>query len=161
MAELTTGSMREDTISPPPAASATAAAVVVDPEGMQPAKSATAGGARTPPATTSSPSPKGKRASKTRSGSSGRSPFDERAMTSGGFFISGAWSKAGMCSCFNVRHRHLLGKHGVVFDMGVCPSEVRYHTAALVLREEELEIAGSREVGSWRIRSDWARDTRL
>ena len=51
-------------------------------------------------------------------------PFDGRGMTKGGFFVAGAWSKAGVCSCFNVRHRHLLGKHGVVFDMGVCPSEV-------------------------------------
>lgn len=52
-------------------------------------------------------------------------PFDGRGVTTGGFFVSAAWSKAGVCSCFNVKHRHLLGKHGVVFDMGVCPSKVR------------------------------------
>lgn len=77
----------------------------------------------TPPPTASTPSPKGSRANKARGGR-GRVPFDERAMTAGGFFVAGAWSKAGVCSCFNIRHRHLLGKHGVVFDMGVCPSEV-------------------------------------
>lgn len=58
----------------------------------------------------------------------GRSVFDERAVTDGGFFVAGAWSKAGVCSCFNIRHRHLLGKHGLAFDMGVCPSEVMYST---------------------------------
>lgn len=79
-------------------------------------------GAQSTP-TASTPSPKGSRASKTRGGR-GRVPFDERAVTGGGFFVAGAWSKAGVCSCFNIRHRHLLGKHGVVFDMGVCPSEV-------------------------------------
>lgn len=73
--------------------------------------------------TASTPSPKGTREDKTRGGR-GRVPFDERAVTGGGFFVAGAWSKAGVCSCFNIRHRHLLGKHGVVFDMGVCPSEV-------------------------------------
>lgn len=51
-------------------------------------------------------------------------PVDGRGVTGGGFFVAGAWSKAGVCSCFNIRHRHLLGKHGVVFDMGVCPFEV-------------------------------------
>lgn len=77
----------------------------------------------TPIPTASTPSPKGSRANKTRGGR-GRVPFDERAVTEGGFFVAGAWSKAGVCSCFNVRHGRLLGKHGVVFDMGVCPSEV-------------------------------------
>lgn len=52
-------------------------------------------------------------------------PFDGRGVTKGGFFVNGAWSKAGVCSCFNVRHQHLLGKHGIVFDMGICPPEVR------------------------------------
>ena len=80
-------------------------------------------GAQSTTPTASTPSPKGSRASKTRGGR-GRVPFDERAVTGGGFFVAGAWSKAGVCSCFNIRHRHLLGKHGVVFDMGVCPSEV-------------------------------------
>ncbi|CAN0068449.1 unnamed protein product [Scytosiphon promiscuus] len=70
------------------------------------------------------PSPKGAHPRKTGGGGGGRFPFDERALTEGGFFVAGAWSKAGVCSCFNVRHRHLLGKHGVVFDMGVCPSQV-------------------------------------
>lgn len=76
-----------------------------------------------PTPTAPTPSPKGARANKTRGGR-GRVPFDERAVTEGGFFVAGAWSKAGVCSCFNIRHRHLLGKHGVVFDMGVCPAEV-------------------------------------
>ncbi|CAM9318167.1 unnamed protein product [Hapterophycus canaliculatus] len=70
------------------------------------------------------PSSKGVKSRNTGGGGGGRSPFDERSMTGGGFFIAGAWSKAGVCSCFNVRHKHLLGKHGVVFDMGVCPSQV-------------------------------------
>lgn len=55
-------------------------------------------------------------------------PFNGRGVTSGGFFVAGAWSKAGVRSCFNLRHGHLLGKHGVVFDMGVCPSEVTDNT---------------------------------
>lgn len=90
--------------------------------------------APTPTASTASTasklSPKGKKENDKTRGARGRVPFDERAVTSGGFFVAGAWSKAGVCSCFNIRHRHLLGKHGVVFDMGVCPSEVRsrYHT---------------------------------
>lgn len=78
--------------------------------------------------TSRTPSPKEARPRKT--GGGGRSPFDERAMTGGGFFVAGAWSKAGACSCFNVRHKHLLGKHGVVFDMGVCPSQVRDEKAS-------------------------------
>lgn len=51
-------------------------------------------------------------------------PFGGRGVTSGGFFIAGAWSKAGIRSCFNVRHAQLLDKHGIVFDMGVSPCEV-------------------------------------
>lgn len=86
--------------------------------------------------TASTPSPKGTKANKMRGGR-GRVPFDERAVTGGGFFVAGAWSKAGVCSCFNVRHRHLLGKHGVVFDMGVCPSEVGTLTPS---RSETVEI---------------------
>lgn len=50
---------------------------------------------------------------------------DERGITEGGFFVAGAWSKAGMYSCFNIRNENCLGKYGIVFDMGVCPSEVR------------------------------------
>ncbi|CAM9742825.1 unnamed protein product, partial [Discosporangium mesarthrocarpum] len=49
---------------------------------------------------------------------------DSRRMTKGGFYVSGAWSKAGVCSCFHVQHKHLLGKHGIVFDIGVCPGQV-------------------------------------
>lgn len=52
-------------------------------------------------------------------------PFDGRGVTKGGFFVNGAWSKAGVCSCFNLRHQNLLGKHGIVFDMGICPPQVR------------------------------------
>ncbi|CAM9124905.1 unnamed protein product [Pylaiella littoralis] len=76
------------------------------------------------------------------SGGNGRSAFDERAVTSGGFFVAGAWSKAGVCSCFNVRHRHLLGKHGVAFDMGVCPSEV-LHVSNVFVTHGHLDHCGA------------------
>lgn len=66
-------------------------------------------------------------------------PSDSRGVTRGGFYVAGAWSKAGECSCFNVRHRHLLGKHGVVFDMGVCPSEVRENTQRFSLSTTEFK----------------------
>ncbi|CAM9282243.1 unnamed protein product [Laminaria digitata] len=69
-------------------------------------------------------------------------PFDGRGMTKGGFFVAGAWSKAGVCSCFNVRHRHLLGKHGVVFDMGVCPSEV-VHVSHVFVSHGHLDHCGA------------------
>ncbi|CAM9693572.1 unnamed protein product, partial [Ectocarpus fasciculatus] len=91
-------------------------------------------------AAATTPSPRGTKGGK--GGGGGRSPFDERAMTGGGFFVAGAWSKAGVCSCFNVRHRHLLGKHGVVFDMGVCPSEV-LHVAHVFVSHGHLDHCGA------------------
>lgn len=112
MAELTNTTLQSGNPPAPSTETSCAAAnVAVGPNSITPAPTA------------STLSPKGSRAGKTRRGW-GRVPFDERAVTEGGFFVAGAWSKAGVCSCFNVRHRHLLGKHGVVFDMGVCPSEV-------------------------------------
>ncbi|CAM9611500.1 unnamed protein product [Ectocarpus sp. 12 AP-2014] len=96
--------------------------------------------ARKKSASATKPSPKGAKGGKR--GGGGRSAFDERAMTGGGFFVAGAWSKAGVCSCFNVRHRHLLGKHGVVFDMGVCPSEV-LHVAHVFVSHGHLDHCGA------------------
>ncbi|CAN0187179.1 unnamed protein product [Ectocarpus sp. 4 AP-2014] len=96
--------------------------------------------ARKKSASATKPSPKGTKGGK--GGGGGRSAFDERAMTGGGFFVAGAWSKAGVCSCFNVRHRHLLGKHGVVFDMGVCPSEV-LHVAHVFVSHGHLDHCGA------------------
>ncbi|CAB1109775.1 unnamed protein product [Ectocarpus sp. CCAP 1310/34] len=96
--------------------------------------------ARKKSASASKPSPKGTKGGK--GGGGGRSAFDERAMTEGGFFVAGAWSKAGVCSCFNVRHRHLLGKHGVVFDMGVCPAEV-LHVARVFVSHGHLDHCGA------------------
>lgn len=158
MAELTTGSLRGDA-KPPTIDAAATAAIINDTQSVQPPPAGPIGveptALRKPAQTTSTPSPKGARASKTR-GSSGRSPFDERAMTGGGFFLSGAWSKAGVCSCFNVRHPHLLGKHGVVFDMGVCPSEVEEcffqftgvpGVIVAELRARELDRGGSDRIG--------------
>lgn len=157
MAELTTGSLRGDA-KPPTIDAAATAAIINDTQSVQPPPAGPIGveptALRKPAQTTSTPSPKGARASKTR-GSSGRSPFDERAMTGGGFFLSGAWSKAGVCSCFNVRHPHLLGKHGVVFDMGVCPSEVEECFFSVYRRAGSYccRVASAR-VGSRRVRSD-------
>lgn len=106
--ERSAGTVRRVDGEDHPAATAAAAAVA----------GSEAGGVRSSASSTSD-------ATKPRVSKGRTPPFDGRGVTGGGFFVAGAWSKAGVCSCFNVRHRHLLGKHGIVFDMGVCPSEVR------------------------------------
>ncbi|CAM9804258.1 unnamed protein product [Choristocarpus tenellus] len=75
-------------------------------------------------------------------GGSSALELDSRRVTRGGFFVSGAWSKAGICSCFHIRHRNLLGKHGIVFDMGVCPGEV-VHAKHVFISHGHLDHCGA------------------
>eukprot|EP00903_Cladosiphon_okamuranus_P012603 g11794.t1 len=131
MAELSNIILRRSTETSPTATAASCSS----------ARQTGAAPSTTPTPAASTTSPKGPRANNTRGGR-GRVPIDERAVTEGGFFVAGAWSKAGVCSCFNVRHRHLLGKHGVVFDMGVCPSEV-LHVQHVFVSHGHLDHCGA------------------
>jgi hypothetical protein len=46
--------------------------------------------------------------------------------TSSSYYVSGAWSQAGICTCIIVKQRNGSKRTAVAFDMGVCPPEVPF-----------------------------------